>query len=242
MLSVEEIVNKTNEAAYYFGKDGRARVLMSIKDKQGRVREKEFVILRKDKEDLKQLFYVYFERPADVRKMAFLVWKNVEKDDDRWLYLPSLDLVKRIAASDKRTSFAGSDFFYEDISGRSIAEDDHTVEKETGDHYLLKNVPKNPEKAEFSFFLMQIDKKTFIPVKVEYFNQQGKLYRVYEALKVKEVQGYPTVIRSIMKDLDTGSATTIEFKNIEYDIGLNDDIFTERYLRRPPRKWLKMRP
>ena len=241
-LTVEEIVRKTNEAAYYAGKDGRAGVSMEIKDKQGRTREREFVILRKNKEGLKQLFYVYFQRPADVRKMSFLVWKNVEKDDDRWLYLPSLDLVKRIAAGDKRTSFAGSDFFYEDISGRSVFGDTHSLEKETEEYYILKNIPKDPDSVEFSNFVMKIDKNTFIPEKVEYFNRQGKLYREYEALETKEIQGYPTVIHSVMRDLESGSETSIEFKNTEYDIGLDDSIFTERYLRRPPRKWLTIRP
>lgn len=239
VLAVEEIVQRTNEASYYAGKDGRARVFMTIKDKQGRTREREFVILRKNNEGLKQTFYVYFQRPADVRKMSFLVWKNVEQDDDRWLYLPSLDLVKRVAAGDKRTSFAGSDFFYEDISGRSILEDTHSLEEETEGYYLLKNVPKDPDNVEFSSFVMKINKKTFIPKKVEYFNKEGKLYRAYEALEIKEIQGYPTVVHSVMRDLESGGETSIEFKDIEYDIGLGDSIFTERYLRRPPRKWLK---
>ncbi len=39
--------------------------------------------------------------------------------------LPDLDLVKRIAAGDKRTSFVGSHFLYEDISGRAVQEDKH---------------------------------------------------------------------------------------------------------------------
>jgi outer membrane lipoprotein-sorting protein len=150
--------------------------------------------------------------------------------------------VKRIAAGDKRTSFAGSDFFYEDISGRSIFEDTHSLEKETEEHYILKNIPKHPDSVEFSNFVMRIDKDTFIPEKVEYFNKQGKLYREYEALEIKEIQGNPTVVRSVMRDLESGSETSIEFKNTEYDIGLDDSIFTERYLRRPPRKWLTIRP
>jgi len=58
------------------------------------------VILRRDVADGgDQKFYVYFLEPADVRKMVYMVWKHTDRDDDRWLYLPALDLVKRIAAS-----------------------------------------------------------------------------------------------------------------------------------------------
>ena len=106
---VQEIVDRASAAAYYQGRDGRAAVRMSILDSQGRERTRDFIIMRSDLDDVdngEQRFYVFFDRPADVNRTAFLVWKNPDADDDRWLYLPALDLVKRIAPSDERTSFA----------------------------------------------------------------------------------------------------------------------------------------
>ena len=118
-INADDIVSKANHTSYYQGKDGKALVKMVISDSQDRRRTKNFTILRKDiddADDRAQKFYVYFTRPSDVNKIAFLVWKNMDKDDDRWLYLPALDLIKHIAASDKRTSFVGSHFYYEDVS------------------------------------------------------------------------------------------------------------------------------
>ena len=236
-LSVDEIVEKTNLAAYYAGTDGRAEVRMTITDGQGRERIREFVILRRDVTDGgAQQFYVYFKKPSDVRKMVFMVHKYIDKDDDRWLYLPALDLVKRIAASDKRTSFVGSDFVYEDVSGRSIDEDNHELVQTTDTHYVLKNTPKDPGSVAFASFTMWIDKTTFIPSKVDYVDSRGEVYRRVEALAVKNVDGIPTVTRSVVKDLVSGGSTVSEFSDIKYDIGLSEDIFTERYLRRPPRE------
>ena len=146
VTDVETIVSKANLVAYYQGQDGKAKVKMTITDKKGRSRIREFIILRKDTKDGgDQNYYVYFLKPADVRKMVFMVHKHTDlkTDDDRWLYLPSLDLVKRIAASDKRTSFVGSDFLYEDISGRSLVLDDHELISDEGDVYKIKNTPKN---------------------------------------------------------------------------------------------------
>ena len=233
--TVDEIVNKTNLAAYYAGDDGKSDVTMTITDSQGRTRSREFTILRRDVEDGgAQKFYVYFKKPSDVRRMVFMVHKFIDKDDDRWLYLPALDLVKRIAASDKRTSFVGSHFFYEDVSGRGIAEDAHELVKTTDRLYVLKNTPKDPDSVEFSSFTLYIDKKTFIPMKIEYLNTQGETYRTVEALEVKDIQGVPTVTKSSVKDLMVGGETVSEFTNIQYDIDLSDDVFTERYLRRAP--------
>jgi len=55
-----------------------------------------------------------------------------------------LDLVKRIAARDKRTSFVGSDFLYEDVSGRSLDEDTHELVDVSDRLFIVKNVPKIP--------------------------------------------------------------------------------------------------
>jgi outer membrane lipoprotein-sorting protein len=236
-LSVDEIVNKANLAAYYAGDDGRAEVTMTITDAQGRTRTREFVILRRDVSDGgEQKFYVYFKKPSDVRKMVFMVHKHIDRDDDRWLYLPALDLVKRIAASDKRTSFVGSNFFYEDVSGRSVDEDVHELTEITDTSYVLKNIPKDPGSVEFSAYTVWIDKKTFIPVKAEYLDKQGRKYRLVEALEIREIQGIPTVVKSRVRDLIAGGETVSGFAKIKYDIGLKESIFTERYLRRPPRE------
>lgn len=246
--TVDEIVAKANRAAYYQGKSGRAKVSMSIKDSQGRERVREFTILRLDLEPDgdatdtfagDQKFYVYFERPADVNKTAYLVHKHVGKDDDRWLYLPGLSLVKRIAASDKRTSFVGSDFFYEDVSGRSPEADTHEL-AETGEtYYVLKSVPKDPKAVEFASYKLWIHKTSFIPVKAEYYDAQGEKIREAQAVEVQQIQGFPTVTKSTMKDLRTGSATTVSYAKVEYNIAITEELFTERYLRNPPKAQLR---
>lgn len=233
--SVDEIVRKANNMAFYQGKDGSAEVRMTIRDAQKNFRRRSFTILRRDEKDGgDQKFYVFFKSPSDVKGMVFMVWKHTEKDDDRWLYLPSLDLKKRIAASDKRTSFVGSNYFYEDVSGRNINADTHTLVETNDTYYVLNNVPKKPDAVEFSRYIIWIDKKTFLPMKSEYYDKQGKKYRTIEVKKVTAVQGKPTVTQAVVTDLERKSATRIDFRNIKYDRNIPDDIFTERYLRKKP--------
>jgi outer membrane lipoprotein-sorting protein len=252
-LSVDEIIHKANFTAYYQGADGRARVQMKIVDQQGRTRERELTILRWDapdpeasEEDAKkdqvytgeQKFYVYFHKPADVAKMTYLVWKHIGKDDDRWLYLPGVDLVKRIAATDKRSSFVGSNYFYEDISGRQPELDTHELIDTNDKFYVVKSTPKEPEAVEFAYYKTWIHKATFLVIQQEYYDQSDQAYRRYQSKKVDQVDGYWTTTASRMTDLQTGRYTDLTYSKVEYNLGIDEDIFTERYLRRPPTKYI----
>lgn len=111
--------------------------------------------------------------------------------------------------------------------------------KTTDDYYVLKNTPKNKDMVEFSYFEMWIHKASFLVVKIDYYDNENKKYRIYEALQVENIQGFPTVIKSKMTDMKTGGHTILEYSNVEYNINIPEDIFTERYLRRPPRKYLR---
>jgi outer membrane lipoprotein-sorting protein len=186
-----------------------------------------------------QRFYVHFTRPADVNDTSFLVWKNPRGNDDRWLYLPALDAVRRIAASDERTSFVGTHFFYEDVSGRSPYEDNHTLVETTGDFFVLESTPKRRRGVEFAKYRMWIHRRTYLPTKAEYYNRNGQVYRTFEALKVQNIQGIPTITQARMTDRSMGGSTTMSYSRVRYNIGLPNDVFTERSLRAAPEQYLR---
>ena len=239
MPTAEEIVQKAYKIAYYQGYDGKAFVSMYIKGRLGNTRERRFIILRRNEAQGEQKYYVYFRRPADVRRMVYMVWKHATRDDDRWLYLPALDLVKRIAASDRRSSFVGSHFVYEDVSGRNLNLDKHRLIKTTKRYFVLDHTPKDPSLVKFSHYVMWVDRRTYMPIKAVYYDKQNRKYRSVQARKMKIISGHPTVTYSVAKDLVTGEETQMFFKKVQYDTGIPANIFGEYYLRRSPRKWLR---
>jgi hypothetical protein len=96
-----------------------------------------------------------------------------------------------------------------------------------------------PSEVEFASYVTWIDRETFLPMKIEYADGAGKIFRRVEVTEVEDIQGYPTVTQSRVSDLESGGYTDMQFRYIAYDNGMPDDAFTERSLRNPPREWLQ---
>lgn len=239
--TAQEIADKTSERYKYLGDDCITIANMDLRDSKGKtMMERDLLLIRKNvKGSLKQKWYAYFKKPADIRKMVFLALTNPEGDDDRWIFLPAMDLVKRLAGSDKRSSFAGSQFVYEDVTGRNPKIDNHELINSQGEYYEVKSIPKNDKGMEFSYYMTWSDKTHFVPVRRVFYNSQGKAVKEFKSEKTENIQGFETVTEFSMTDLITGESTYTIYTDLKYNVGIDDKLFTESQIRRSPRKWLK---
>ena len=243
-----EIVEKSQRAFYSPGSDMKASVTMELITADGKKRTRVLTMLRKnDPRTTNQKYFLYFHEPGDVRRTAFLVWKYPERDDDRWIFIPAVNMVRRVAARDSRSSFVGSDFTYEDISGRDVSADTHTLLREErlgdADCYVIQSVPKAA--MDYTKKLAWIDKTTFLPLKEEYYDAQNQLARMFTADRIESIAGqggrksYQTVTKRTMKNVKSGHRTEVTLAGLAYDVGLDDGIFSEGSLQNPPQQWIK---
>ena len=242
-LTGEEVMKQAQAAFLYPGKDFKARVVMKLISKDGQERVRELAMLRKNVGEPggEQKYFMYFYQPADVKDMTFMIYKYPGRDADRWMFIPAINMVKRIAARDKHSSFVGSDFSYEDVSGRDLGDDTHVLEREeklgNRDCYVVKSTPKGAD-ADFGYKLTWVDKANFLPLKEEQYDKKGALYKVFTADEVANIQGIPTVVKRTMKNVQTGHRTEVTYLKTGYNLGIEDSLFSERFLREPPRKWI----
>jgi len=239
-----ELMNEAHQVYYYAGEGGQARVTMEIVDSRGRTREREFWMLRSDLADMgDQRYYTYFLKPADVRRTTFLVHKHAEGNDDRWLYIPALDLVKRIAANDRGSSFMGSHFSYEDVSGRLPLMDTHQIlGQESVDGRAatkVKSTPKEAGTADYAYRLTWVCNESHLPLREEYYGDDGEVQRRFEILEVADVEGIPTAVKRSMEDVDGGGHTVLHFSELSYEPPLEAQAYNERLLKNPPREYTR---
>ena len=215
------------------GRDGRLTFKMRLFDRQDRARERSLTVLSK-KAAAGDKSLTRFTYPADISGTAFLVWEHPGADAERFLFLPSLARVRRIAGSEAQESFVGSDFTYEDIGGREFGDYTYTLVNETaesGAAYTIESRAKDAN-ARFPRVVSVIRKDTCVIVRAEIYSKRGDVQKIFEATRVERVGKYWTVMAMSMKDLGQKTRTELTVEKAEYDLGLTDEAFTRRELEK----------
>ena len=179
---------------------------------------------------------IRFTKPADVKGTALLIWEYRKrgKDNDQWFYLPALKKTKRIISNQKNQSFMGSDFTYQDMEGRDIDDDTYTIlgEEELFGETCFKVEAKPVEKGTYSRRIIWVEKERSILRKVEFFDRKDILLKVMTIPEVRKDGDYWTILKMVMENVQKSHRTILEVSNVQYDIGIKDSFFTERFLKR----------
>jgi outer membrane lipoprotein-sorting protein len=245
-LTADQIARKVQDRDT--GRDSRAALRMKLFDRRDRVRERALALetlrgreapgAQKTAPDGERLL-IRFTYPNDIRGTSFLVWKHPKGEDERFLYLPSLGRVRRIAGSEAQESFVGSDFSYEDIGGRDLDAFTYALLDENAawtspdgasrPAYRLESRRKD-RSAEFPRVVSLVLKDSFVVAGADLYNRRDEKQKTYSVSRLQQVQGVWTVMASSMtNDLDD-TRTELVVEKIAYNTGLKEDAFSRRAL------------
>lgn len=175
-----------------------------------------------------------FRSPASVKDTRFLQVENDDRDNDKWIYLPAMKRVRRIASSDGSKSFMGSDATYDDMETRDIDQDTFELVKEETvadwDCWVLKVQAKDPDDSQYSYKLVWHDKATNYPVKVEMYDANEALLKVMTIKDLRNVDGHWTPIDTVIENVQNGHSTEMKVLNVEFDKAVNPRMFTTQFL------------
>ena len=174
-----------------------------------------------------------FLLPADVRGTMMLTWTHKKKDDDQWLFLPSIKRTKRISSSSKSASFMGSEFSYEDLGSQEVEKYTHKLIKEENNKdglsmWLIERTPKN-KKSGYKRLKTWIIKKYNNPFKVEYYDRKNELLKTAVFSEYREYKvGGKSLWRANkihMVNIQTGKKSTITWSNRKLGVEFDGDEF-----------------
>ncbi len=230
---LEIIKNVYNRAS---GEDMKSSLTMKLINSRGDTRERSIKQYLRDVEGVEKKL-MFFTKPADVRNTSFMNWSydDPEKDDDQWIYLPALKRIKRISSSNKNDYFMGSDFTYDDLGERHPNEDVHKVtgteDIEGKKCYIVRSEPKDKDYI-YSHTVTWVLDGIWIGWKKEFYDKDGKHLKTLQVKDYKKIDGYWTVLKTKMHNVQKDHTTVMDISGVEYDTGISDSYFNERTMKR----------
>jgi outer membrane lipoprotein-sorting protein len=218
--------------------DMQSDMQLILRTARGEERFREVAFYSKDTEDDLSRMLMRFLSPADVKGTGFLTLETSDDDEERYLYLPALRRVKKIAASGSGGNFMSSDYTYYDIGEPKL--DDWTYElvgdEVRGDrlYYKLECKPvsmKIRSDTGYGMIVRWVDQENYRIPYSEIYDIGLKKWKTLDILEYAQIGDTDFASVMIMRDLESGHSSEIRFDHIRVDQGLPDDFFTVRYLQ-----------
>lgn len=177
-----------------------------------------------------------FDSPRDIKGTAFLSYTHALVADEQWLYLPALKRVKRISSSNKSGPFLGSEYAFEDLTSFEVAKFSYKYLKdemfEGMDCFVIELLPKY-ENSGYTREIIWIDKKRYIPIKVDYYDRKETLFKTQLFSKYKQyLNQYWRAGEQLMINHQNGKSTALLWENYQFGMGLTDRDFDKNTLKR----------
>lgn len=180
---------------------------------------------------------VWVTAPSDVAGTRFLFLERTRGEDRQFAYLPKLTKrVVEVMAAARQEPFLGSDFYASDLTAPDV---DAFTYRFVGDETigpratrLVEAVPKDPATQPYARSVLAIDPEDLLLVRVQTYDRQGDLLKVWTLEKVTKVDGIWTPEIQKMANVQNQSESVLEIRKMEYGVALRDELFTRDALAR----------
>ncbi|MBW2371790.1 MAG: outer membrane lipoprotein-sorting protein [Deltaproteobacteria bacterium] len=118
---------------------------------------------------------VRYTHPFEVRFTGYLMFNNLDRANDQFVYLASRRRVRRINL--RGENLFGTDFSFEDVVPRELEDSTYrrlpdTIAQEVP-VFVVEATPRFSEDSEYSRFIMHIEKGHYVPLENHYWDTAG---------------------------------------------------------------------
>ena len=228
------------------------------RDKRGYIRKQEWlrymIILRRESDDLDFKDLVTVTNPQNVKGLSILTWTYISpgRDQEVWLWLPSLRKIRRVSQSEGDDSFIGADSTYDEVMTRKWEDETYKLigdEQFSGYHswYTDKTyyeglkcsvIEATAKKRDWYYIKRRIffEKDTALNVYEDYFDETGKRFKtILRYWSDQSDMKYKTYLLPEFTSLRENHSSSLPIEDVKFDQGLKENFFSERVLMRS--KW-----
>lgn len=166
--------------------------------------------------------------PAKEKGIVFL-----KRDKEIWNWIPAIERTIKMPPSMMSQSWMGTDFTNDDLVKEASILDDyhHTLMGDTLVDglpcYKIRLQPKPAASVVWGKVLMCIDKKDFMMLYVEYYDEDGTLINILHSSNITLLGGRLLPARMEMTPVDKkGNKTVLIYDSLVFDKPIDDSFFT----------------
>ncbi len=213
-------------------KDLTAEMRMSSEDESGKRDRIEFRIQRKFLVDRVSTFLAVLA-PRDEMDKALLAIEQPDQATEALSYLPGLKKLSRLN-SDRQLGYRGAKVTVQEMLGLELNQYTHSAGErvKNGEEQLIKVEFKEKPLLGLAFprivgYFREADQQ---PKGFELYDSRNELQKKVSITEVKQIQNRLTITEILIDDLSQKLKLKLETLKAEYDRGLPDSMFTEKYL------------
>ncbi len=162
----------------------------------------------------------------------------LKRGNEMWNWNPSISRLIKLPPSMMSQGWMGSDYTNDDIMKESSVVNDYTHEI-TGEEtiegrecYRIKMVAKENAAVVWGHQVRWVDKKEFLVLKAEYYDEDGVLIRTETGSDIKDMDGRMIETRIVLTPVDEpGNSTVIIIKDIKFNIPVQESFFSQQNMK-----------
>jgi outer membrane lipoprotein-sorting protein len=202
---------------------------MYIEQKEGPRLKRRGLALRRsrDGELADRLFVV--QAPENLKDLALLSQDQPDGSAAQWLYMPVYRRARRVSVQASTDAFVGSDFMYVDFGRVRVEDGAHSLtgaaEVDGRSCVVVETVTQDPS-LPYRTLRSTLDRENALPLRLEYLDAEGERTRVATIDSIAVIEGWPTPISISVRTEREGSRSILKLANVDYDVGLDPNLFT----------------
>jgi len=171
--------------------------------------------------------------PSEVGNVVYLFWERENRQLPVYEYLTPLRRVKELSGIvASYDSFYTTDFTYADLGFIPVQEGYQVLGEEQYKGVRAYKIEEtiSKEKPYYSRIITWIAADTKLPLERDYYDIAGELWKRELFTDIAIVDGIPTPMDIVMKDVQHGSMTELKVTSIKNDVKIPDELFMHEYL------------
>lgn len=172
--------------------------------------------------------------PSKEKGLTFL-----KRGNEMWSWNPTISRLIKLPPSMMSQGWMGSDYTNDDILKESSIVNDYTHEivgeelLEGRTCYIIKLVAHEDAAVIWGSQLRWIDKKDFLFLKAELYDEDGYLIRTEIGSEIKTMDGRLIASKiELIPEEEEGHKTIVEIKEIEFNAPIKDAFFSQQNMKR----------